>query len=153
MCIKHFWFKTRCWTCFLDTTRPLKHGEENGVAYYFVTYDEMMTDINAHEYLEYGKKYHIHARANSDIIRSRTITWVQKGCDRLNIIIWQKNCRYRVAKNVNLVHNSQKHVSFYIKLISIQDNIMNQVFASDVHLISSRVQNQIQFGLSVLVWP
>lgn len=39
----------------LDTTRPLKPGEENGVAYYFVTYDEMMTDINAHEYLEYGK--------------------------------------------------------------------------------------------------
>ncbi|KAL4148933.1 hypothetical protein QTP88_003065 [Uroleucon formosanum] len=36
------------------TTRPLKPGEENGVAYYFVTYDEMMTDINAHEYLEYG---------------------------------------------------------------------------------------------------
>lgn len=39
----------------LDTTRPLKPGEENGIAYYFVTYDEMMTDINAHEYLEYGK--------------------------------------------------------------------------------------------------
>lgn len=38
-----------------DTTRPLKPGEENGIAYYFVTYDEMMTDINAHEYLEYGK--------------------------------------------------------------------------------------------------
>ncbi|XP_050429430.1 peripheral plasma membrane protein CASK isoform X3 [Adelges cooleyi] len=36
------------------TTRPLKPGEENGIAYYFVTYDEMMTDINAHEYLEYG---------------------------------------------------------------------------------------------------
>lgn len=41
--------------CVLDTTRPLKPGEENGIAYYFVTYDEMMTDINAHEYLEYGK--------------------------------------------------------------------------------------------------
>jgi len=39
----------------LDTTRPLKPSEENGIAYYFVTYDEMMTDINAHEYLEYGK--------------------------------------------------------------------------------------------------
>lgn len=39
---------------FTDTTRPLKPGEENGIAYYFVTYDEMMTDINAHEYLEYG---------------------------------------------------------------------------------------------------
>ncbi|XP_015372158.1 PREDICTED: peripheral plasma membrane protein CASK isoform X12 [Diuraphis noxia] len=36
------------------TTRPLKPGEESGIAYYFVTYDEMMTDINAHEYLEYG---------------------------------------------------------------------------------------------------
>ncbi|XP_050534340.1 peripheral plasma membrane protein CASK isoform X5 [Daktulosphaira vitifoliae] len=36
------------------TTRPLKPGEENGIAYYFVSYDEMMTDINAHEYLEYG---------------------------------------------------------------------------------------------------
>lgn len=46
-----------CVYFFLDTTRPLKPGEENGVAYYFVTYDEMMTDINAHEYLEYGKRW------------------------------------------------------------------------------------------------
>lgn len=55
---KRIWNKLNCvCVCVLDTTRPLKPGEENGIAYYFVTYDEMMTDINAHEYLEYGKRW------------------------------------------------------------------------------------------------
>ena len=38
-----------------DTTRPPRPDEENGRSYYFVTHDEMMADIAANEYLEYGK--------------------------------------------------------------------------------------------------
>lgn len=37
-----------------DTTRPPRQDEENGRSYYFVTHDEMMGDITANEYLEYG---------------------------------------------------------------------------------------------------
>ncbi|KAG1690279.1 Peripheral plasma membrane protein CASK [Nymphon striatum] len=36
------------------TTRQPKNDEENGKNYYFVSHDEMMTDINDNEYLEYG---------------------------------------------------------------------------------------------------
>ncbi|XP_014295884.1 peripheral plasma membrane protein CASK isoform X3 [Microplitis demolitor] len=36
------------------TTRPPRNDEESGRNYYFVTHDEMMTDISANEYLEYG---------------------------------------------------------------------------------------------------
>ncbi|XP_017007461.1 peripheral plasma membrane protein CASK isoform X2 [Drosophila takahashii] len=36
------------------TTRPAKPEEENGRSYYFVSHDEMMADIGANEYLEYG---------------------------------------------------------------------------------------------------
>ncbi|XP_050294145.1 peripheral plasma membrane protein CASK isoform X2 [Anthonomus grandis grandis] len=36
------------------TTRHPKADEENGRNYFFVTHDEMMTDITANEYLEYG---------------------------------------------------------------------------------------------------
>lgn len=45
------------WTFFrrADTTRPPKPEEENGRSYYFVSHDEMMADIAANEYLEYGK--------------------------------------------------------------------------------------------------
>lgn len=39
---------------FTDTTRPAKPEEENGRSYYFVSHDEMMADIGANEYLEYG---------------------------------------------------------------------------------------------------
>lgn len=39
---------------FADTTRPAKPEEENGRSYYFVSHDEMMADIGANEYLEYG---------------------------------------------------------------------------------------------------
>lgn len=38
----------------LDTTRPQRPDEENGRSYYFVSHDEMMADISANEYLEYG---------------------------------------------------------------------------------------------------
>lgn len=38
----------------LDTTRPPRPDEENGRSYYFISHDEMMVDIKAHEYLEYG---------------------------------------------------------------------------------------------------
>ena len=37
-----------------DTTRPPREGEMNGKNYYFVGHDEMMKDIAANEYLEYG---------------------------------------------------------------------------------------------------
>lgn len=43
----------------LDTTRPPKPDEENGRNYFFVSHDEMMADIAANEYLEYGKKWDI----------------------------------------------------------------------------------------------
>ncbi|XP_078311146.1 peripheral plasma membrane protein CASK-like isoform X9 [Crassostrea virginica] len=36
------------------TTRPAREGEMNGKNYYFVGHDEMMKDIAANEYLEYG---------------------------------------------------------------------------------------------------
>ncbi|XP_055686221.1 peripheral plasma membrane protein CASK isoform X2 [Lutzomyia longipalpis] len=36
------------------TTRPPRPDEENGRSYYFVSHDEMMQDIAANEYLEYG---------------------------------------------------------------------------------------------------
>lgn len=36
------------------TTRPPRPDEENGRSYYFISHDEMMVDIKAHEYLEYG---------------------------------------------------------------------------------------------------
>lgn len=37
-----------------DTTRAQRPDEENGRSYYFVSHDEMMADISANEYLEYG---------------------------------------------------------------------------------------------------
>ncbi|XP_076334272.1 peripheral plasma membrane protein CASK-like isoform X3 [Tachypleus tridentatus] len=38
----------------LDTTRLPRKSEENGKTYFFVSHDEMMADIAANEYLEYG---------------------------------------------------------------------------------------------------
>lgn len=38
----------------IDTTRHQREDEENGKNYFFVSKDEMMTDINDNEYLEYG---------------------------------------------------------------------------------------------------
>jgi calcium/calmodulin-dependent serine protein kinase len=37
-----------------DTTRPPRKDEEHGRNYFFVTHDQMMRDIAANEYLEYG---------------------------------------------------------------------------------------------------
>lgn len=39
---------------FSDTTRSPKPDEENGHNYYFISHNEMMLDIAANEYLEYG---------------------------------------------------------------------------------------------------
>ena len=39
-----------------DPSRGTRRDEENGKNYYFVSQDEMMADIAANEYLEYGKK-------------------------------------------------------------------------------------------------
>lgn len=41
-------------TIFSDTTRPARPDEDNSRSYYFITHDEMMADIAANEYLEYG---------------------------------------------------------------------------------------------------
>ena len=38
-----------------DPGRGARRDEENGKNYYFVSQDEMMADIAANEYLEYGK--------------------------------------------------------------------------------------------------
>lgn len=49
---------TLCWGAAIsiptDTTRPPRPDEENGRSYYFISHDEMMADISANEYLEYG---------------------------------------------------------------------------------------------------
>ena len=37
-----------------DTTRPPRKDEENGKSYHFVTHEQMMADIAACKYLEYG---------------------------------------------------------------------------------------------------
>ena len=37
-----------------DTTRSPKKDEEHGRSYFFVTHEQMMADIAANEYLEYG---------------------------------------------------------------------------------------------------
>lgn len=42
-----------------DTTRQPRADEENGRNYYFVTHEEMMADIGANEYLEYGMFYRL----------------------------------------------------------------------------------------------
>lgn len=46
--------------CFADTTRSPRSDEENGRAYYFISHDEMMSDIAANQYLEYGKSILTH---------------------------------------------------------------------------------------------
>lgn len=45
---------TNSCSIFPDTTRPPREGEMNGKNYYFVGQEEMMKDIAANEYLEYG---------------------------------------------------------------------------------------------------
>lgn len=40
----------------IDTTRAARQDEENGRSYYFVSHDDMMADIAANEYLEYGMR-------------------------------------------------------------------------------------------------
>ena len=39
----------------VDPARGARREEENGKNYYFVSQDEMMADIAANEYLEYGE--------------------------------------------------------------------------------------------------
>lgn len=48
-----------------DTTRTCRADEENGRNYYFVSHDEMMADIAATEYLEYGSSWNHHAQHTS----------------------------------------------------------------------------------------
>lgn len=44
----------RCCCSCSDTTRSPKKDEEHGRQYFFVTHEQMMADIAANEYLEYG---------------------------------------------------------------------------------------------------
>ena len=41
--------------------RAARRDEENGKNYYFVSQDDMMADIAANEYLEYGECFHCRA--------------------------------------------------------------------------------------------
>ena len=43
---------------FLNISRAARRDEENGKNYYFVSQDDMMADIAANEYLEYGECFH-----------------------------------------------------------------------------------------------
>ena len=45
---------TYLWPSIPDTTRAPKKDEEHGRNYFFVTHEQMMADIAANEYLEYG---------------------------------------------------------------------------------------------------
>ena len=40
---------------YLNISRAARRDEENGKNYYFVSQDDMMADIAANEYLEYGE--------------------------------------------------------------------------------------------------
>lgn len=51
---KYRYHSTNSCLIFPDTTRPPREGEMNGKNYYFVGQEEMMKDIAANEYLEYG---------------------------------------------------------------------------------------------------
>ena len=56
-----------CQHCFPDTTRSPRKDEENGKNYYFVSHDEMMADIAANEYLEYGESHMSVAMSSSAV--------------------------------------------------------------------------------------
>ena len=43
-----------CLSLYTDTTRGPRKGEEHGKNYFFIAHDDMMRDIAANEYLEYG---------------------------------------------------------------------------------------------------
>jgi calcium/calmodulin-dependent serine protein kinase len=57
--------------CCPDTTRLPRKEEENGKNYFFVSHDEMMADIAANEYLEYGRK-----KKKKIVFRPRELTRV-----------------------------------------------------------------------------
>ena len=46
----NIYFKTK-----INNSRAARRDEENGKNYYFVSQDDMMADIAANEYLEYGE--------------------------------------------------------------------------------------------------
>ena len=46
----NIYFKTE-----INNSRAARRDEENGKNYYFVSQDDMMADIAANEYLEYGE--------------------------------------------------------------------------------------------------
>ncbi|XP_034665923.1 peripheral plasma membrane protein CASK isoform X3 [Drosophila subobscura] len=56
------------------TTRPAKPEEESGRSYYFVSHDEMMADIAANEYLEYG----IHPGTHEDAMYGTKLDTIRR---------------------------------------------------------------------------
>lgn len=54
----------------LDTTRQPRKDEENGKNYHFVTHEQMMADIAANKYLEYGTHEDAMYGTKIDTIRS-----------------------------------------------------------------------------------
>ena len=93
---------TKCVTeqfaCYVsDTTRPPRNDEENGRNYYFVSHDEMMADIAANEYLEYGNLLLVHHDyACVYIVIIMFIIYVRR-----NICVMNRN--YSVA-HLSLIH-------------------------------------------------
>lgn len=53
-----------------DTTRQPRKDEENGKSYHFVTHEQMMADIAANKYLEYGTHEDAMYGTKIDTIRS-----------------------------------------------------------------------------------
>lgn len=75
--------------------RAARRDEENGKNYYFVSQDDMMADIAANEYLEYGKCTCMSGTSHH-ILRK------QKGCLKMKmyledcyclLFVWGSRCR------------------------------------------------------------
>ena len=66
---KKTWLKTN--------HRAARRDEENGKNYYFVSQDDMMADIAANEYLEYGQYYYYYCQAPRSTYRNSN-SWPRK---------------------------------------------------------------------------
>ena len=76
----------------LDPARGARRDEENGKNYYFVSQDEMMADIAANEYLEYGESL-LTTKMMVMLMRLSWIWWEQLRWRRrwswwCNMLLW-----------------------------------------------------------------
>ena len=76
----------------LDPARGARRDEENGKNYYFVSQDEMMADIAANEYLEYGESL-LTTKMMVMLTRLSSIWWEQLRWRRrwswwCNMLLW-----------------------------------------------------------------